>query len=413
MRQHQPHRSTTLRLLLEACPRACDFYDANVPIDRTMFEYGVAAHAVLQGVIEHPDDPVEAVAEGVVRELVTNGRSFYGNAEPPMDVHAATTGRDVALAWLERDLDGLDPAWSAEVMLSVDREWQPCDYDDAWLHAVIDVVGPCEYTDEDMAADGWLCKDWKGSYQTEAADLDSLQQKIQALLVAAHHPDAAFLRRQVTSLQTFRTFSEDLWLDEDGVATLDQWRRDVEHLCAQAEVRDARGNRPARPGPRCGGCRYVLRCEAASEGIPQQWSGCTDATDVQALAVNYAVLKAHCDAMAPILRNATKQAPIEVDGGQVGYSTREVRTFAPGAAERLARAWFQPADFDAWARDNAELLGLITAMKPGTTSIKAIGKILYKATGATKTADFKDLRKALEAETLITITRAAFGVQKG
>jgi len=412
MRKTQPHRSTTLRLLLENCPRAIDFYDAHAPIDRDAFQYGIAAHAVLQTLIEHPDDDVTARAEAVVRELVTNGRSFYGHAEPPMDVHAATTGRDVALAWLERDLDGLDPAWKAEVMLSVDRDWQPCEYEDAWLHAVIDVVGPCEYADEDMVATGQLVRDWKGSFATEAADLDSLQQKIQALLVAAHNPDAAFIRRQVTSLQTFQTFSEDLWLDEDGQATLDDWRRDIAHVCAQADVVGDDGRRPARPGPRCGGCRYVLRCEAATDAIFFDGPDSYVERDPVALAANYAILDAMRTEMAKTLRPATKQAPIQVDGGEVGYTTREIRKASTGSPVELIKAWVGPDDWAAWEREHADVLGLLAALKPGSSSIDAVGKILFQSRGPNRDPDWREKRDALKAATLTTTTGAVFGVTK-
>ena len=399
------HRSTTLNLLLRNCPRAVDHFDANTPIDRTQFEYGVAAHAVLQALIDHPDDDVTDRAEATVRELVTNGRTFYGQTEPPMHPEPATAGRDVALTWLARDFDGLDPAWVAEVMYTVDRDWNPCTLadPDAWLHAVIDVVGPCEYEDDDFASTGVTCRDWKGSYQTETADLDALQQKIQALLVAAHNPDAAFIRRQVVSLRTCQTFTYDLWLDEDGQATLAQWRRDVEHVCAQAEAVGDDGKRPARPGPCCGGCPYVLRCEDAQAG------GALDG-DVWALARNYSMLKATLDAMAPTLRHATADAPIEIDGHRIGYSTRERQAPTPETPATIAREWFAPDDWAAWERENADVLGLIAALKPGAGSVKALGKALYPGRGAARVDDFKDRRAALEAEALTTKLTTSFGV---
>ena len=408
------HRSTTLNTMLRNCPRAIDHYDAHVPIDREVFQYGIAAHAVLEAIIRNPDKSPEAVAESVVRELVTNGRSFYGHAEPPMDVHAATEGRDVALGWLARDFDGIDPRWQAETMLSVDRNWTPCEHRNAWLHAIIDVTGPCTYEDEEMAVEGVLHRDWKGSWVTSADDLQTLQIKIQTCLVAANNPDAAFIRRQVTNLRTGQTFSEDLWLDDEGRETLAQWRIDVGHVCAQAEAVGPDGRRVARPGPRCGGCPYVLSCSDATQGLPMGWTCDRDEyTDIDQLARYYAIIDAMRTEMAKTLRHATKEGPIAVDGGTVGYSTRETRESAPGAAEALVRAWVQPTDWPAWERENAAVMGLLAAIQPGASSVKSVGTILYPGRGPTKLADFKDRRAQLENETLTTKIGTVFGVTKG
>jgi len=405
------HRSTTLNLILSACPHALDLYAANTPRDRDVFQSGIAAHAVLQAVIEYPDEDPKALAESAVRELVTKGRGFYGVPEPPMDVHAATEGRDVALRWLARDFDGIDPRWKAEVMLSVDREWNPCAHDKAWLHAIVDVVGPCEYEDEDFAADGVLVKDWKTSFATDDGALDSIQQKIQAVLVAAHYPDAAFIRRQVTSLRMVRTYTHDLWMDDEGAETLAQWRTDIEHVCAQADAVGPDGKRPARPGPRCGGCPYVLRCEAAREARPP-WDGEEDWVHPGDIAVRYAVMVAMVAEMAKTLRHATKEAPIEVDGGTVGISIIEQRKPTPETAATLARAWFDPDDWNAWERENPEVLGMLAAMKPGAAQVKAIGGALYQSRGANKIDDWRERREALMGEALRVVESGRFGVQK-
>jgi len=401
------HRSTTLNLLLKACPAALDLYAANTPYDRTVYQSGIAAHAVLQALIDHPDDDVTARAESVVRDLVTNGRTFYGQTEPPMALEPAIEGRDVALSWLARDFDGLGEGWEAEVMLSVDREWQPCDHESAWLHAVVDVVGPCEYADDEFDAAGVLCRDWKGSYATESTDLDALQQKIQACLVAAHNPDVAFIRRQVTSLRKVQTYIDDLWLDEEGQETLAQWRRDIEHLCAQSEAVGDDGRRPARPGPCCGGCPYVLACEDAAS---VEWA--ENERDPIVIARAYATTRAIGDELAKTLRAATRHAPIEIDGMRVGYSTRETQTPRDDAVETLARAWFDPADWATWERENGEVLGLLTALRPGTAAVKALGRALFPAKGPGRVDDFRELREAWEAATLATKARDMFGVAK-
>ena len=410
----KPHRSTSLNTLLSNCPRALDHHEAHVPRDRDVFQAGVAAHAVLEAWIKNPDADPGKLSEAVVRELVTHGRSFYGHAEPPMDVHAATAGRDIALAWLARDFDGLDPSWDAEVMLSVDRQWQPFDtYEGAWLHAVIDVVGPCVHEDDDFFAEGVLLRDWKSAWTTSADDLDKLQQKIQACLVAAHYPDAAFIRRQVTNLRTGQTFSKDLWLDDEGRETLAQWHRDIAHVCAQAEARGPDGRRVARPGPRCGGCPWVLRCTAAWEGVHLDWAHYDDEEhSIAELARHYATIDATRTEMAKVLRHATKEAPIEVDGGKVGYSARVTRVATDDAPEALALAWFKPDNWAQWQRENEELLGLLAAAKLGAGQIKAIGTVLYPGRGPAAIEEWKEMRADLEDGTLETKIGAIFGVTR-
>ena len=407
------HRSTTLNLLLRTCPAALDMYDAHVPYDREVYQYGVASHAVLEAIVKQPDhDPAE-LAESVVRELVTNGRSFYGHAEPPMDVHAATDGRDVALGWLARDFDGIDPRWQAETMLSVDRNWNPCEHRNAWLHAIIDVTGPCTYEDEEMAVEGVLHRDWKGSWVTSADDLHTLQLKIQTCLVAANNPDAAFIRRQVTNLRTGQTFSEDLWMDDEGRETLAQWRRDIAHVCAQAEAVGPDGRRVARPGPRCGGCPYVLTCSDATQGLPMGWTCDRDEyTDIVQLARYYAIIDAMRTEMAKTLRHATKEAPIIVDGGEVGYQARVTRVATDDAPEALALAWFKPDNWSQWQRENEETLGLLAAAKLGAGQIKAIGMVLFPGRGDSAIAEFKEMRADLEDATLQEKIGAVFGVTK-
>ena len=44
-----PYRSTSLKLVEAACPRALDFSEASVPYDRDVFQVGIVAHAVLEG----------------------------------------------------------------------------------------------------------------------------------------------------------------------------------------------------------------------------------------------------------------------------------------------------------------------------------------------------------------------------
>jgi hypothetical protein len=114
--------------------------------------------------------------------------------------------------------------------------------------------------------------------------------------------------------------------------------------------------------------------------------------------------------MAKTLRHATKEAPIEVDGGTVGISIIEQRKPTPETAATLARAWFDPDDWNAWERENPEVLGMLAAMKPGAAQVKAIGGALYQSRGANKIDDWRERREALMGEALRVVESGRFGV---
>ncbi len=403
------YRSTTLRYLEEHCAHAIDFVEARAPYDREVFQVGVAAHAVIQVVGEHlaagEDVDAARIGEAVVRELVTRGRSFEGEAEPPMSVAAAAAGRDLALDYLAGN--ELSATARYEHGLAVDAAWQPVPYDSpaAWYRAAIDVF---EVVTEDLE-DGWARKvlvttDWKSAWPTNAAELETIQIRGQAAVALAHHPDADVVRRRVVNLRTGASFEVDTALDDLGMATVAQWRRDIGHLVAAAEVRGPDGQRPARPGINCSGCPFLSRCEAARVFMR---FGIQEDADAEMMATQLAVADAFRKELWSWARAATKSGPIDVEGGRVGYCETTKRAPVPNAPLSLALAWFQPADPDAWAARNGELLGLLAAIEPGVGAIESVAKRLHPAD---RSRENKAAREALVARLTTPTTAVEFGI---
>jgi len=265
-----PMRSTALKLVAKTCLRALDFSEAGAPYDRTVFQAGIAAHAVCQVAGESAragsTTDLRVLADRVVRELVTVGRGFDGVMEPPMPVQDAVQGRDLAIPWLE--MYPPSPGARYEHGLAVDREWNPVAYNDprAYYRAALDVFERIDDVDEEGYPEVTIIvDDYKSAPPTDATELDTVQIRGQLAVALAHHPDARIGRRAVTNLWRRKRYTSDLLLDDDGRFQVDQWRRDIDHAIAATEVRGADGRRPANPGAGCMGCPWVTRCDAARE----------------------------------------------------------------------------------------------------------------------------------------------------
>jgi hypothetical protein len=213
-----PYRSTTLRLAAEHCPAAVDLLQARTPYDRSIFNPGVAAHAILESVgaavsSGKPHDPT-TIADQVVRELVTNGRSFDGNPEPPMRVDQATKGRDIALSCLARH--ELSPTARQEVGLAVNDKWEPIAYSrDAYYVAALDILDTYEAEEGDQVVE---TADYKGAWPTDSTSLDTTQIRGQLAIAVAHFPSASIGRRTVINLRSGARHSTERHGDDRPMA---------------------------------------------------------------------------------------------------------------------------------------------------------------------------------------------------
>lgn len=413
------HRSTTLRLFDRHCPRALGFHEEGAPRDRDLFAAGIAAHAMLQACVTDATamgrtltlDECERVCERVLRVLVSEGRSFDGVPEPPLAPTRVAEGRDIVMAYLERrpwDEGSLPlPDALVEAGLAMDAEGNAAKYGSgaARYQAAIDALDV--YEGDDGTEWGGTVKtatvwEYKSAWPTNAAELDTLQTRGHAVLVAAHHPDAEVIQRNVVNLRTGAIFTREMDLDDEGHQKLRRWRSDIFAACDAADR-----TRTARPGAGCDGCPWVTRCEDALTA----WD--TDApediTDAQRMARSYVVAKAVADYLAKKLRGTTKVSQIEMpDGALVGYEDKLSRTPAPNAHRELAAHWFMvaPSDMEAWSADNAEWLSLLSAHGVSTTGIRKAAKAMYPE------RDSKEARAELENEVTEEVVKATFGIYR-
>ena len=401
------HRSTTLGLFARTCARALDHYDARMPYDRTVYQTGIAAHAVLQIAGQHPDRLVAEVADAVVHELTTTGRAFDGDPEAPMPVEAAAEGARIALGYLAHH--DLSPTARYEVGLAAGSIWQAVPYSrDAHYVAALDVLDLIEDSDDDgYASTVAVARDYKTSWATGSADLESLQMRGQAVLAAIHHPEAAIVRREVVSLRTGQTYAADLVLDDDGTATLARWRRDLDALIAAADHRGPDGRRPASPGACCVGCPYVLRCDAARAW----WAGSVP-SDPVGMATAYAVLEAARDALAPLVKAAAADGAIGIPGGSVGFVATPQRSALATSASTVAREWFHVRDAGEWEAANGAWLGLLDAIGVGVSAVENVAKRLHPGRGPTKRDGWREAREELVDRCVASGVVAKFGIHR-
>lgn len=395
------HRSTSLRYFTKHCPSALGFYERGEEMDRDFFAAGIAAHAVLQELGDaarekgRPLDEkhTQRLADAVARILITDGRSFDGNHEPPLPPDAAVEGRDLALAWV---LDNPpSPTARHEVGLAIDAKGNACAYDDesARYVAILDVLDVEEVGTEEYSGTAAVVTEWKTAWPTDESELDTIQTRGHAVLVDAAAPGKYdLIIRRVVNLRTRQTFEHALSPEEDG-ALLEQWKRDVLLLCDAADV-----TREARPGAGCGGCPWAHRC-------PDAWSAVKDSQDV---ALQFAAAQAIRDDLFYLAKLVCKEQSQPVAGGLVGYHAKPGRKVPDDAYRTLAAHWFGvlAENEDAWAAEHSSMLGLLAALRLGVTQVEAAAKALYPG------RDGKLAREELLESLTQPSVRRQFGVER-
>ena len=384
--------SSLLGLLADRCPRALDYHEDNAPRDGSVFEAGIAAHAILDRFHRAQlgsDEPLiksdaEDIAAATVTALSLKGRRYKGTTEAPLALERAREGAEVALSYLHRVGYQLPSPARPEVGLAVDRKWRPVPWDspDAWYAGIVD----CPYlTLDDYDRVVLVVRDYKSAWPAGQEDTGSLQMRGYVGLVLAHYADLfpgveeepEILRTEIVNLRMCKSFTAE-WelglLEEDE---LKAWRRDVDTLVAALPQRGEDGRRPASPGPRCMGCMYRLHCDAAPKDEPST------------LAAQHAYHLAQAKALEDLLLKATAEAPVTIDGQALGWATKTSQVPTESAAQTLA---------DLYAPDIAP--GHLTLLKKvlGSTGVREAVKIV-KGPGA----------KARRAELLKTILEPKVG----
>lgn len=325
------HRPTTLALVLKNCPKALDHYDSGVPIDRQVpyrFDVGTVAHEVLYALGMRRD------VDDLCRRLVVEGRSG-DDAEGPIHPDDVAEGRAVAEGWVERDRPTLE---GAEVIMtppipapeddaayehpfSFDRDWNPVPWEEAYRRTRIDLRLRQDEGDEDVEAVVVTVRDYKSNWHAteENGELRTLQRKFQAVCAREETPNAAAIRVEVANLRTRKIYARTIWMDEEGNALLDRWKKEIEAAEAVAD-----GPRTARPGGRCLQCRYVPRCEAAQAFLRSVVPGADGVSPDDVLRA-WVVAKEQAKALEALAKSMTKGGVATVDGVSVGpVATRSV-----------------------------------------------------------------------------------------
>jgi len=362
-------RPTTLKHADRFCLRAVDHYENDTPMSRDVFTQGTAAHDVLHALgVTGPE-----VVDAVVDALMTVGREGV-DSEPPLAADGVFAGRDLALDYYHRVAHGelgTDLA-KFEVGLAVREDWSRCRYDDpeAWLRARLDVLDLVEDEDEEYYAAGIIVRDYKTAWSACETDLQSVQMKSQAVLASLSigtlaeqgYPEPQFVRREIVNLRLGQSYHEDTWLDDEGHATLDQWRKDIDTAVRAQSVKP----RQATPGLRCYGCSYVTRCEDSAAFVLDTSSG---------VAERYAAALAYAKGLEPHARAASDGGAIEVEGGRVGTIDRPKKE---PESDVLVAAWTKwLGEEEIGEKAKGLVRRFLGDLRPGMTQLDRAARLIF------------------------------------
>lgn len=348
------YRSTTLKTSENNCPAAVDYYEAGVPYDRTIFQTGVAAHAILEAIglstqrvgrVLTYEEAVE-IARNATVSLQSTGRSFEGVPEPPLPHREVEEALGLVKDWLAGNALGTGHTFTHyEIGIAVsdtppDRPWTICDYSggNVRLRAAIDRVWDEELLGEDEVLNVVVVDDYKTNWHDRTDALDSLQRKIQVILVhdwcLANEIPVDVIRRQVTNLRTQWTYKAEMHLyDQQDADLLSEWRDAVSR---RLRAEDAMPRpRPHRPSHRCGGCPWLSHCEPARELLGPFLS--TPEAIARALGVSDAVRSMAVTAAKAAFSEAG--GPIETEAGTIGHQRVTKSIPATNAASNLLEMW--------------------------------------------------------------------------
>ena len=394
------YHSTNLALVSRCCPFALELQERGVPAERSVYQVGIAAHAILEGVAlctnevnrELTEEEVNVSALGVCERLMSVGRSYDGKGEPPMTPESVFAGQEVALQWLA--WNPIQPGGQVEVGLGLNLDGQPCDYwrgEGLTIRTILDEVRIIREADEESARTVLSVRDYKSAWSTSEDELETLQRRIQAVAAWRYFGPADVLRLDVVNLRLGKVYTKDLYREDGLDAQIDAWWLHVAVTCRALDAQKAMGPRPAAPGRGCLACPYVGACEHAQDFMERRGMHRTP----EQRATAYCVASAVRDELAEQLRLDTEEGPISVDGGLVGTVAKEKQRLADDA---YARLW------EVWEESGGDELGFAKALKLTASNAKELAKALYFDRSA------KADREALLAEVTETETERRFGI---
>jgi|LULG01.1.fsa_nt_gb hypothetical protein len=397
------YHPTELTLLTENCPAALDMREKRIPYDRTLFAAGIAAHAIMETAgnkvrelkRQLESEEIAAIAAEVVKRLIGEGRSYDGKPEPPLNPERVFEGRDMAVKYLNNH--SISTTGLCEIGFAYDKSWNSVDYyaENARFRTILDVLDVVEDGNEEWVGRILEVTDYKTSWRSDKSELDTLQRRAQAVTVwkSKYCKDVDGIRLRIVNLRTGGEYTREVWLTENGQQTLKQWQSDLEQAMDAADWKTPGGDRPASPGIRCMNCSYVLSCNPAKEFVYH-----TDLEDCspEAVAGAYATAKSITQKYEKMAREACDRGVINTSDGLVGFIDKVRKVAAATAPDRL---------WATWKGAGGDVVGLLTAMKPGSSNLENAAKKLY-GRGAV------EQRKDLIDELIEKQPYASFGIQK-
>jgi len=359
-----PYSPSSIGTVQRHCPRALDFYHerAHVEANRPM-QVGRAAHLAHAYAWEwRGDASLDGAWEAFAARALARMCSLPDDPIPP---DYAVEGIGIMRAFLEAN--PFSPESKVECGYAFDRDWNVLDkWDDpkARFRVVLDLLDECQVGGDDSDAEEAdpglafaLIRDFKTGWGANDEMLRSLQMCAYAVAVACLIKQVpgmdrlAGIRREIVAVRKGSggagvVYADDLLLDDEGWAQIEEWKRLVTATMAALDTMKEHGDggmRPAVVGAGCMGCPYQRRCDAFREVWTQEVFGRrdmepeTDADRVKLLAVCEAAI----DRVKPQIALACSEGEdIRLPDGRVfGYCEDEKRQSAEYAAAILADEW--------------------------------------------------------------------------
>lgn len=347
------------------CPYALECYEKKVEIDRGVFHGGIASHAILQAIgeanIPYTDfDSMKAIADKTVEILITEGRTFQKNHEPPLPPDDAFAGRDIVLRFLKY-VDSIPPNADFELGLGMTATGEPSGFFDEQTRwrAILDVQYPTIVEDETYQAQSVVVRDYKTSWQTSKDELDTIQMRGCAVLSWLHcdKEKTQAIVQEVINLRTWQNYRNVIILNDEGIAQLKQWRDDLLLTCTAMDK-----TRQPRPGAGCIDCNYNLSCEHCLTYYKK---------DEINQAVLYATLEAMKKATMKIMKKRVEEEPIEVPGGIIEFRQVKKNGLSEEAVQKIVEHWYM-ADAEEHSSERALLRGMEMTATNVTKLIEAM-----------------------------------------
>jgi hypothetical protein len=397
-----PVSSSTIKIASRHCASAAVRQMRRDPEDRTIYGPGVAAHVALEAMAREPRSPL-AAARRAATSLMTGGRIYKGQPEPPYSPDAVMQGLRIATAWAEGVEHGI-PRGTPEVGVACSRDWHLVPYEkDHYYGQVLDLVQT--YADEDDEGfDVQVVRivDYKSAWSTGAWELDTLQLRGAACLGAlfAEQECADAVEVQIGALRQLRWIPEEprrFYLDRPlDAETLGEWREEITlAVDALADLRDRDPESVASPGAGCAGCPYAAHCGARADAGLKLLDAETEAENARAylavsaeLEIAEAALKAYAAAAGPITLD---------DERELGFTRQEEATPRKNAPEILAREL-------GWSAAEETLAMNLRLTTAGVNN-------LFRALAKRESADPEALR-VIKEQVLTTRTEKRWGVSR-